>query len=106
MTHPVPYGNTEQNYNYYGTASTIDLYNHGRNVIGNFGLGDAVNGRSKVFASEIDWEMGWEDGSTPEKAAKVRANIKGMSDAILGYNLNLYAVCLFSYGQLNCSLPN
>ena len=101
MTHPVPYGNTEQNYNYYGTASTIDLYNHGRNVIGNFGLGDAVNGRSKVFASEIDWEMGWEDGSTPEKAAKVRANIKGMSDAILGYNLNLYAVCLFSYGQLN-----
>ena len=99
MGFPWPAGNTEQTINYYATQPLSNIYNGSRGSTANFGLGDAVNGRAKVFCGAIDVEIGYEDGGTPHKANVMRALSKGYADAIAGYAQMVYVVPFFTYGN-------
>ncbi|MDD0481699.1 hypothetical protein PSZ80_23760, partial [Shigella sonnei] len=63
-----------------------------------------------MFASSIDYEIGYESGNTDVIASKMRSVIKGQSDRIAGYTLNLYVTNMFSFGNYNWAryptLPN
>ncbi len=98
MGFPWPAGNTEQTINYYATQPLSNIYNGSRGSTANFGLGDAVNGRAKVFCGAIDVELGYEDGGTTHKANVLRALSKGYADAILGYAQMVYVAPFFTFG--------
>jgi hypothetical protein len=86
---------------YYNTQPLINIYNDGYSRVGNYGLGDQINGRANVFCSSLDVEIGQVNGGNDADGNKMRALAKGMSDRIAGFHIGIYLSPLFTYGNFN-----
>lgn len=86
---------------YYDTQPLLNIYNDGYSRVGNYGLGDQINGRANVFCSSLDVEISQVTGASDQDGNKMRALSKGMSDRIAGFNIGIYLSPLFTYGNFN-----